>query len=64
MLHSEVAEAAEALRRLLRAISDGTLDADGPLGANLVRGIHGALMALEGVVSADLLSMADRRELQ
>ena len=43
------AEAAEVLRRLLAAVEAGELDADGPLGAAIVRQLQGAVAALEAV---------------
>lgn len=42
-------EAAEMLRRLLAAVEDDNLSADGPAGAGLVRRIEGALAALDAL---------------
>lgn len=47
-----MAEAATVMRRLLVAVDDGDLRADGPVGARIVRGLHGAVVALEAVGSS------------
>jgi hypothetical protein len=53
---SDAEEAAAVLRRLLAATESGELQADGPLGAGLVRQMRGAAAALEAVAeSADEL---------
>jgi hypothetical protein len=44
---AERREAALALRRLLAAVEDGTLSADGPAAVAVVRRLEGVLIALE-----------------
>lgn len=47
MRQRDVAEAGLILRRLLEAVDSGDLDADGPVGANVVRQMEGAAVACE-----------------
>lgn len=53
-------EAAAVLRRLLDAVEAGELDADGPLGARVVRQLHGAVAALHAVEQHDDPEAVDR----
>jgi hypothetical protein len=47
MRRAERREAADTLRRLLAAVEDGTLAADGPAAVAVVRRLEGVLIALE-----------------
>ena len=48
-VRADAREAAQIVQRLLDAVEAGELDADGPLGANLIRQLRGALTALEAI---------------
>jgi hypothetical protein len=48
-VEDDAAEAARLLRALLDAVAAGELDADGPVGANCVRQMRGAVAALEAL---------------
>ena len=52
-VRADAREAAQILQRLLDAVEAGELDADGPLGANLIRQLRGALAALEAIAEPD-----------
>lgn len=46
-------EAAAILRRLLDAVDAGELAAGGPLGANVIRQLRGAVAALDAVAAPE-----------